>query len=138
MRRAAVLIALAGLLAGCSIPGQVNQEIVETAGRGRSPYNLGTAAVGLALATPPIHTLLISSCKEELFMDKSRRDLCDLNHKIRGTTSAWDRAAAEARLMAYQPGEVQCTRTLGGVPDCRVVAGVPRPVTLISPNMGSN
>jgi len=138
MRRIIGLMVIAAVLTGCSIPGKINEEIIELT-RDKTPYNTGPAVIGIMLATPPLNTLLVSSCKDELFMDKSRRDLCNLNHRIYGTTPAWERNAAEARLMSYQPGELQCSRTLGGVADCRIISGTPRPVTLISsPNMGAN
>jgi hypothetical protein len=133
MRRIAIVF-LTSLLAGC---GTVNDKIIEYS-RDRSPYNTVPAVTGLILATPPVNTILVNSCNEELFMDASKRKLCNLNHKIHGTTPPWERAAAEARLMSYQPGELQCSRTLGGVSDCRVISGIPRPVTLITTNMGSN
>lgn len=136
MRRIAVSICLLGLLGACT--GEINERIIEVS-RDKTPYNTVPALVGIMSATPPINTIFISPCKDELFPDKSRRDLCELNHKIRGTSSPWERNAAEARLMTYQPGELQCSKTLGGVPDCRVIGGTPRPVNFIAaPNMGAN
>src|SRR5262245_54200026 len=96
------------LLGACSIPGKINDEILDlTNNRTKSPYGLAASAGGLMLATPPVNTILINSCKDELFMDGAKRPLCNLNHQIRGTTPPWERNAAEARLMAYQPGELQ-------------------------------
>lgn len=141
MRRVALLMALASTLLGaCSIPGRINEEVLElTNKRSRSPYNTGTAAIGLIMATPPVNTILFNSCDHEIAMDASKRKLCNLNHQIRGNTPPWERIAAEARLMSYQPGEVECQRTLGGKAECRVISGAPRPVNLIAPpSMGAN
>ena len=137
MRRIALLTAFAApLLSACT--GSVNDKIIDLT-RDRTPYNTGPAAIGVIMATPPVNTILFNSCEHELAMDASKRKLCNLNHQIRGNTPPWERIAAEARLMSYQPGEVECQRTLGGKAECRVISGAPRPVNLIAPpSMGAN
>lgn len=137
MSRTALVLAFAGLLSGCSSLDEKLATLTHDKTPSSGP-NSGPPLIGLILATPPMNTILFSSCRQEFAMDDYKQSLCDLNHKLRGTTPPWERTAAEARLMSYQPGELQCARTLGGVTDCRVVQGLPRPATLVAPNMGSN
>lgn len=136
-RIALAVVAIAGLLAGCS---SLNEQIGQL-GHDKTPNSAPTSIqplMALILTAPPVNTIVFRSCRDEFAMDEYKRSLCEVNHKLRGTTPAWERAAAEARLMSYQPGELQCARTLGGITDCRVIQGMPRPVTLIAPNMGAN
>ncbi len=138
MSRIAAMLTILGLLVGCA---DLNERIAKVT-HDKSPNTFsstGGPVIGLILATPPVNTLVFDPClREEVAMDDYKRSLCNLKHQIKGTTPPWERTAAEARLMSYQPGELQCARTLGGVTDCRVISGMPRPVTLVSPNMGSN
>jgi hypothetical protein len=130
-------LALAGLLVGCSSLKDKFGEITQD----KKPSTFSNTAPPLDrpdLGDAPVNTIVFQSCREEIAMDDYKRSLCDINHKLRGTTPPWERATAEARLMSYQPGELHCARTLGGVPDCRVISGVPRPTLLSAPNMGSN
>jgi len=137
MSRIALVLALAGFLSGCS---SFNEQLAKLT-HDKTPNSGPTSFIplaGLVLSTPPINTLAFSSCRDEFAMDHYKRSLCEVNHKLRGTTPEWERIAAAARLMSYQPGELQCARTLGGITDCRMVQGMPRPVTLIAPSMGAN
>lgn len=137
MSRIALSVLLALSLMACS---DLNKKVAEIT-HDKTPNtfsNSGPPLITLILATPPINTIAFGSCKQEFAMDDYKRNLCELNHKLRGTTPPWERIAAEGRVMSYQPGDLQCTRTLGAVPDCRLISGMPRPVTLVSPNMGAN
>ena len=72
-------------------------------------------------------------------MPEGRKAQCELHHQIRGTTSAAERNKAAGQAMAYQPGELQCIRTLGFKSECMVVSGVPRPIYLNAPpSTGAN
>ncbi len=137
MRRIAALAMMLGLLVGCA---DLNERIAKVT-HDKSPNTFSSTGgpfIGLILATPPVNTIVFAPCTDEIAMDDFKRPLCDLNHKMRGSTTPWERRAAEARLMSYQPGELQCARTLGGITDCRVISGMPRPAILVAPNMDSN
>ena len=136
MSRIALALALVGFLVGCS---DLNKKVATFTHDGTPQrHSFAGPVTFLLLSTPPGNTILVSSCQDEFAIEPYKRSLCELNHKLRGTTSPWERAEAEARLMSYRPGELQCTRTLGGVSDCRVISGMPRPTLLSAPNMGSN
>lgn len=138
MSRIALALTLAGLLTGC---GSLNEKFAELTHDNKSRNTFSNSApvlFGLILATLPINTIVFRSCHDEFAMDDYKRSLCEINHKLRGTTPPWERTAADARLMSYQPGELRCARTIGGVTDCRVISGMPRPTLLSAPNMGSN
>ena len=138
MSRIALAVAFAMLLAGCSSLDERIASITHDKTPSSGPTS-GPTLIGLILATPPVNTLVFNPClQEEVAMDNYKRALCNLRHQVKGTTPPWERTAAEARLMSYQPGELECARTLGGKTDCRVISGLPRPVTLVAPNMGSN
>ena len=110
MSRIALTVAVAALLTGCA---DLNEQIGKL-GHDKRPNSTsasGSVVVPLLLATPPLNNIVFGPCTNELAMDDRKRSDCNLHHKIRGTTPPWEQAAAEARLMSYQPGELQCART---------------------------
>ncbi len=130
MRRI-VLLSLALALPACTSAENRVQEIFH--------HNQVVLPVGsIFLATPPVNTILFGPCREEFGMSVDKKGTCNLYYAVRSQTAPWDRTAANAQQMAYQPGELQCSRTLGGRTECYVISGTPRPVNLIAPNMGAN
>lgn len=96
---------------------------------GPAPY-----AAGLAVATPPLNTILFG-CGEEFGMPDSRRADCELHYHLTGRLAPWEERERYYAATAYQPGELQCTRTRGEVVDCAVVSGPPhRPPYIVAPN----
>jgi len=137
MRKAIFLLVFSALLGGCtSLNDQVQQHTsLKDVGRPNvTPY-----AVGLILATPPVNTWIFGPCKEEFMMPEGRREQCDFHYKLRGETAPYVRTQASGQSMAYQPGELQCYRTLGFKTECAIVSGAPRPNYLnAAPPMGAN
>lgn len=116
------LLACCGMLALLSGCGH--------AGENPAPY-----AVGLAIATPPLNTIIFGPCREEFGMPDSRRADCELYYRVRGEDAPWVAREKYYAATAYRPGELQCTRTRGEIVDCAVVTGPPhRPPYIVAPN----
>lgn len=130
MRRA-LLFVLPLALAAC---GELRQTAIEYSDK---PYNSAWLVVPVALATPPINNVLVGPCTDEFAVPDSRRTNCNLHHKVRSQTAPWNETTARAQAMSYGPGELQCWRTLG-TSECAVIAGPPRSVYIVGPNMGAN
>lgn len=97
---------------------------------GPAPY-----AAGLAVATPPLNTILFGSCEEEFGMPASRRADCELHYHLTGRLAPWEEREKYYAATTYQPGELQCTRTRGELVDCSVVSGPPhQPPYVVAPN----
>lgn len=137
MHKIMILLGFAALLGGCSSE-RVADYLNTTKGRVERP-NVGPPLVGLILATPPVNTIAFGPCTEEFMAPEGRRAQCELYHQIRSQTSPVEQIKANGQAMAYQPGELQCWRTLGFKTECVVVAGAPRPNYLnAAPMMGAN
>lgn len=90
---------------------------------------------GLAVTTPPLNTILFGSCEEEFGMPTSRRANCELHYHLLGEDAPWEAREKYFAATAYQPGELQCTRTRGEIVDCAVVSGPPhQPPYVVAPN----
>jgi hypothetical protein len=137
MHRIILSLGLVALLGGCSSE-KVADYLNTSKGRVEHPNTI-LPFTGLVLTTPPVGTILFGPCKEEFMMPEGRRAQCEQYAKLYGETSAVERNRANGHAMAYQPGELQCWRTLGFKTECVVVAGAPRPSYLnASPLMGAN
>ena len=106
---------------------------------GHTWSNPAPYAAGLALATPPVNTIVFGPCQEEFGMPDSRRADCNLYYWIRGEDPPWVAREKYYAATAYRPGELQCTRTRGEIVECSVVSGAPKnPPYIVAPNnMGS-
>ena len=92
----------------------------------------GTSA---ALTMPPLNTILFGPCPEEFGMPESRRANCELHYKLWGGEAPWVVRKNYYAATAYQPGELECTRTRGDVAECSVVSGPPhQPPYIAAPN----
>ncbi len=102
---------------------------------GKAPmHGLAPYAVGLALATPPLNTIIFG-CDEEFGMPDSRRKDCELHYHLTGRDAPWEVRAKYLAATSYQPGELSCTRTRGQNVDCSVVSGPPHsPPWVATPN----
>lgn len=91
-------------------------------------------AIGLAVATPPLNTIIFG-CDDEFGMPDSRRKDCELHYHLTGRDAPWEVQQKYLAATEYQPGELQCTRTRGKIVDCVVVSGAPRrPSWIAAPN----
>lgn len=89
----------------------------------------------LALSTPPVNTVLFGPCTEEFGMPDSRRANCNTYYWLHMAQSPWDERKAAYDAAAYQPGELQCSRTRGEIVDCMVITGPPHlPPRIAAPN----
>ncbi len=89
---------------------------------------------GLAVATPPLNTIIFG-CDEEYGMPDSRRHNCELHYHLTGRLAPWEERERYYAATTYLPGELQCTRTRGKIVDCSVVDGPPkRPPYIAAPN----
>jgi hypothetical protein len=137
MRRIMILLGFATLLGGCS-SDRLADTLNTTTGRVEHPNTI-LPLTGLILSTPPVNAVLFGPCREEFMIPDGRKAQCELHSSIRGQTSVSERTRANGQAMAYQPGELQCWRTLGFKTECIVVAGPPRPNYLNgAPLMGAN
>lgn len=96
-----------------------------------------TAAYGTSagLTMPPINTVLFGPCEEEFGMDPARKANCELHYRLWGGEAPWVTRQKYYAATAYQPGELQCTRTRGEVVECAVVSGPPhQPPDIAAPN----
>src|SRR6185437_7683037 len=99
----------------------------------QSPVGVGAAFLGPT--TPPLNTILFGPCEEEFGMDPSRRANCEIHYKLWGGEAPWVTREKYFAATAYQPGELQCTRTRGDVVECAVVSGPPKqPPYIVAPN----
>lgn len=130
MRRALLLV-LPLALGAC---GELRQKAIEY---GDKPYGSAWFVVPVAFATPPVNNVLVGPCTAEFAVPDGRRTNCNVHHFVRGQTAPWNESAARAQAMGYGPGELQCWRTLG-TSECVVIAGPPRTVNMVGPNMGAN
>jgi hypothetical protein len=98
-----------------------------------NPIAVGAAV--LVPTTPPVNTVLTGPCKEEFGMPDSRRANCELYYWIRGEDAPWVARQKYYAATAYQPGELECTRTRGEIAECSVVSGPPhQPPYIVAPN----
>lgn len=103
-------------------------------GCGHSWSNPAPYAAGLALATPPLNTIIFG-CDEEFGMPDSRRANCELHYHLTGRLAPWEEREKYYAATAYRPGELQCTRTRGALVECAVVTGPPKqPPYIVAPN----
>lgn len=130
MRRA-LLFVLPLALAACTAVSDRLSDYSDKSGHSAS------FVVPVALATPPLNNILVGPCTDEFAVPDGRKTNCNLHHKVRGQTSPWNETTARAQAMSYGPGELQCWRTLG-TSECAVIAGPPRSVYIVGPNMGAN
>jgi len=99
------------------------------------PGCVAAYGTGAALTMPPINTVLLGPCREEFGMPDSRKADCELHYKLLGEEAPWVERQKYFAATAYQPGELQCTRTRGEVVDCSVVSGPPhQPPYIVAPN----
>ncbi len=137
MSRIMILLGFAATLGACSNE-RVADYLNTSTGRVAHPNTI-LPLTGLILSTPPVNTMLFGPCREEFMMPDGRRSQCDTYAKLYGETLAVERNKANGQAMAYQPGELQCWRTLGFKTECVVAAGAPRPTYInASPLMGGN
>jgi hypothetical protein len=134
MRRLALLLSLPVLLAACM---EIRDQVLDFQDKPYATANSVWFVLPTALSTPPVSNILYGPCTAEFDMPESRRANCDLYHRVRGRSTPWAETAARAQTMAYGPGELQCWRTLG-TSECIAIAGPPRPVNMVAPNMGAN
>lgn len=103
-------------------------------GCGKSIGTMPTYAAALTLAMPPVNTVIFG-CDEEFAMPEAVRKDCELHYHLTGRDAPWEVREKYLAATAYQPGELQCTRTLGQNVDCAVVSGPPHsPPWVAAPN----
>jgi hypothetical protein len=140
MRRIMFFLGFSALLGGCTASGNERvADLLNTSPETVSRSNSALPVMGLILSTPPVNHILFGPCREEFMTPEGRKAQCELHARLWSETSAAQRNQANGQAMAYQPGELQCWRTLGFKTECVVVAGTPRPVYLnAAPQMGGN
>lgn len=104
------------------------------AGCGNSVGGLPTYGAALTLAMPPVNTVIFG-CDEEFAMPEAVRKDCELHYHLTGRDAPWEVREKYLATTAYQPGELECTRTIGQNVDCSVVSGPPHsPAWIATPN----